>query len=38
MLLKTDLKNRSKRCNFKVDEQVEETIHSMTERYTKAML
>ena len=24
-------------CNLKVDKQVEETIHSMTERYTKAM-
>ena len=38
MLLKTDLKNRLQRCNLKVDEQVEETIHSMTKRYTKAML
>ena len=37
MLLKSDLKNRLQRCNLKVDEQVEETIHSMTERYTKAM-
>ena len=38
MLLKTDLKNRLQRCNLKEDEQVEETIHSMTKRYTKAML
>ena len=37
-LLKTDIKNRLQRCNLKVDEQVEEKIHSMTERYTKAML
>ena len=26
------------RCNFKVDKQVEETIHSMTESCSKAML
>ena len=38
MLLKTDLKNRFQRYNLKADEQVEETIYSMTERYTKAML
>ena len=38
MLLKTDLKNRLQTCNLKVDEQVEETIYSMTERYTKVML
>ena len=32
------MKNRLQRCNLKVDKQVEETIHSMTERYTNAML
>ena len=37
-LLKTDIKNKLRRCNLKVDQQVEETIHSMTKRYTKAML
>ena len=35
MLLKTDMENRLQRCNLKVDEQVEETIYSMTKRYTK---
>ena len=38
MLLKTDMKNMLQRCNLKVHEQAEETIHSMTERYTKTML
>ena len=38
MLFKTDLKNRLQKCDLKVDKQAEETIHSMTERYTKAML
>ena len=32
-LLKTDLKNRLQRRNLKEDEQVEKTMHSMTERY-----
>ena len=38
MLLKTDQKNRLQRYNLKVDEQVEKTGHSMTVRYTKALL
>ena len=32
------MKNRLQRCNLKVDEQVEETIHSMTERYTSYVM
>ena len=32
------MKNRLQRCNLKVQEQVEETIHSMIERYTNAKL
>ena len=38
MILKTDMENRLQRRNLKEDEQEEETIHSITERYTKAML
>ena len=38
MILKTDMENRLQRRNLKEDEQGEETIHSITKRYTKAML
>ena len=38
VLLKSDMKNRLQRCNLKVDEQVEEAIYSMTERYTRVAL
>ena len=38
MLLKTDMKNMLQGCNLKVHKQAEETIHSMTERYTQTML
>ena len=38
MLLQTELENRLQRQNLKLDKQVEETIHSMTERYMEAML
>ena len=38
MILKTDVENRLQRRNLKEDEQEEEIIHSITERYTKAML
>ena len=38
MLLKTGLKNWLQRCNLKADEQVEEAMHKMIKRYTKAVL
>ena len=38
LLLKTGPENRSHRYKLELDEQAEETIHSMIERCTKAML
>ena len=38
MLLKTEMENRLQRYTLKLDEQVEKAIHSMTEKYKKAML
>ena len=37
-LLKDDLKTRLKRCNLQIDEEKEEKINSLTERYIKAMI
>ena len=32
------MKNRLQKCNLKVDEEVEEAIHSMAERYTSYVM
>ena len=37
-LLKDDLKTRLKQCNLQIDEEKEEKMNSLTERYIKAMI